>query len=268
MSIVDGELTSVALCWRLERADGAGLALTSHDQPITSGGITFDPNPGIVPAAVTRSLGLESDAGELAGALSSDALDERDLALGRWDGSTMELTAVDWRAPDAQPITLLAGELGGVNIDGESFTADLLGAAARLDDPVCPATSAECRASFGDKRCRVDLAGRTLIATVIASNDGELTADQTLDDRFILGRLRYMSGDNCGLTSLIISVDGNVVRVRDLPRGTVEPGCRIELREGCDKRFATCVSRFENASNFRGEPHLPGNDLLTRYPGA
>jgi uncharacterized protein len=32
-----------------------------------------------------------------------------------------------------------------------------------------------------------------------------------------------------------------------------------------DQRFSTCVSRFANALNFRGEPHLPGNDLLTRY---
>jgi uncharacterized phage protein (TIGR02218 family) len=48
----------------------------------------------------------------------------------------------------------------------------------------------------------------------------------------------------------------------------VEVGARIELREGCDKRFETCRDRFANATNFRGEPHLPGNDLLTRYPGA
>ncbi|MBN8804942.1 MAG: phage BR0599 family protein, partial [Sphingopyxis terrae] len=30
---------------------------------------------------------------------------------------------------------------------------------------------------------------------------------------------------------------------------------------------ATGRSRFSNAVNFRGEAHLPGNDLLTRYPG-
>jgi len=29
----------------------------------------------------------------------------------------------------------------------------------------------------------------------------------------------------------------------------------------------TCSARFGNAVNFRGEPYLPGNDLLTRYPG-
>jgi uncharacterized phage protein (TIGR02218 family) len=59
-----------------------------------------------------------------------------------------------------------------------------------------------------------------------------------------------------------------MVRVRDVPSLPIEAGCSIELREGCDKRFATCSGRFANAANFRGEPHLPGNDLLTRYPGA
>ena len=268
MGIADGELTSIALCWRLERADGAGIALTSHDRPIISDGVTFDPKPGMVPAAVSRSLGLQPDGGELAGALSSDALDAGDLALGRWDGSTMELLAVDWNDPVAPPIQLLRGELGSVSIDGESFSAELRGAAARLDAPVCPATSAECRARFGDKQCRIDLAGRTLIATVTTSSGPTITLDRDLDDQFVLGRLRYMSGANCGLASLIVAVEGPAVQVRDLPRAAIEPGCRIELREGCDKRFTTCVSRFDNAANFRGEPHLPGNDLLTRYPGA
>ena len=268
MGIADGELTSMALCWRLERADGAGIALTSHDEAIVVSGVRFDANPGMVPAAVTRSLGLDPDTGELAGALSSDALEEKDLALGRWDGSTMDLTVVDWSDPDAEPITLLAGELGSVSIDGESFTTELRGAAAKLDGPVCPATSAECRARFGDKSCRVDLAGRTIVSAVVASDGNMLTLDQSVDERFVLGRLRYVNGANCGLTSTVFAVDGPTMQVRDLPRAAVEPGCRIELREGCDKRFATCVSRFNNAANFRGEPHLPGNDLLTRYPGA
>ena len=34
---------------------------------------------------------------------------------------------------------------------------------------------------------------------------------------------------------------------------------------GCDKRFATCRDRFANAVNFRGFPHIPGNDFVMRY---
>ena len=44
------------------------------------------------------------------------------------------------------------------------------------------------------------------------------------------------------------------------------PGTRALLREGCDHTLATCAARFGNAVNFQGEPFLPGNDLLARYP--
>lgn len=37
MSIADGQLTSMALCWRLERCDGAGIALTSTSQSCATG---------------------------------------------------------------------------------------------------------------------------------------------------------------------------------------------------------------------------------------
>lgn len=268
MSIVDGELTSIAMCWRLERSDGAGLALTSHDRSVRSQGIAYEPEPGIVPAAVTRSLGLEPHSSEVAGALSSDALEPRDLALGRWDGARVCLSAVDWQDENATAIQLLRGEVGNVSMDGESFSADLRGASAKLDNAVCPATSAECRAQFGDKQCRVDLAGRTIVAQVVSSSDGELTLDRIFDDKFVLGRLRFVSGANCGLSTVILAVEDAVITVRDIPRARVASDCKVELREGCDKRFQTCVERFANAINFRGEPHLPGNDLLTRYPGA
>ena len=67
-----------------------------------------------------------------------------------------------------------------------------------------------------------------------------------------------------------VAFEGNFVSVtlRAPPRLVVEAGVLVELIEGCDKRFETCRDRFANALNFRGEPHLPGIDLLTRYPGA
>jgi uncharacterized phage protein (TIGR02218 family) len=225
------------------------------------------PTPGITPASVSRSLGLEPDSGEIAGALSSDALQTHDLALGRWDGASIRLSAVDWAAPNAEAIDLLAGELGELSSQGESFTAELRGAASRLERPVCPATSPECRANFGDKKCRVDLAGRTSFAAVVGADGGQIQLDRAINDIYLLGRLRYLRGANCGLSTRIIAIEGDLVRVRDLPRAPVKSGCRVELREGCDKRFGTCVERFDNAVNFRGEPHLPGNDLLTRFPG-
>jgi uncharacterized phage protein (TIGR02218 family) len=103
---------------------------------------------------------------------------------------------------------------------------------------------------------------------LILAQGTRLQVDQAVDERFLFGRLRYMSGANCGATTVILAVEAGAIRVRDFPKAAIAAGSELELREGCDKRLETCVSRFGNAVNFRGEPHLPGNDLLTRYPGA
>ena len=87
-------------------------------------------------------------------------------------------------------------------------------------------------------------------------------------DRVGFGFLRFLDGPNCGLSYAIIDGEAGVVRLADLPVQTVVPGTRVRLTEGCNKNFATCRDRFGNSINFRGEPYLPGNDLLTRYPGA
>ena len=43
------------------------------------------------------------------------------------------------------------------------------------------------------------------------------------------------------------------------------PGDTFVVTAGCDKRFETCTSKFANALNFRGFPHLPGNDFVVAY---
>jgi len=266
--ILEGPLTSLALCWRIERSDGAGLALTSHDAALHVAGTTYEAAPGMLPAAIQKKAGLEPTGTEVSGAITSASLDEQDLTLGRWDGARIATIAVDWQHAEAAPVKLMQGELGEVRLQQGEFKAELRGAAARLEAAICPETSPECRAELGDKRCRVDLAGRVMLARIDAIDGSALVMDRPVGTDFLWGRARFVSGANCGLLTVIVGVDGNGIELRDTPRALIEPGDRIELRNGCDKSFATCTGRFGNAENFRGEPHLPGNDLLTRYPGA
>lgn len=267
-TMLDGDLTAIAFCWRIERADGAGLALTSHDAPLTSGGITYHAAPGMLPAAIQRRAGLEANGGEVSGAITSASLGEQDLVLGRWDGARVMLVATEWEQSEAEPVPLMQGELGEVRLEKGQFKAELRGAAARLEAAICPETSPECRAELGDKKCRVDLAGRTMIAVILGIEGNALILDRTVSSDFLWGRVRIVSGANCGLMSVLVEAEGDRIELREAMRAELKAGDRIELRHGCDKSFATCSARFGNAANFRGEPHLPGNDLLTRYPGA
>lgn len=43
-------------------------------------------------------------------------------------------------------------------------------------------------------------------------------------------------------------------------------GGHPQFGSGCDRTLATCRRRFGNVINFRGFPHIPGNDFVLKYP--
>ncbi len=264
-----GALTTIALCWRIERRDGIAIGLTDHDRDLVIDGIVHRAAPGMTPSAITRTDTLEPDTMDVAGALSSTAITEADLLAGRWDGARVTIFAVDWTGGEGR-VDLGEGQIGAVDMRDGGFTAELRGAGAALDGPVVEETSPECRAELGDKRCRVPMAGRRQMARVVAIDGQRVTLDvpERAAGANALGLLRWITGRNSGLSSAVAASDGDVVTLRSAPVLAVEPGVLVELSEGCDKSLATCAARFANAANFRGEPYLPGIDLLTRYPGA
>ena len=269
--ILQPNLTALAFCWRLERRDGVCLGFTSHDRDLTIGGLRYRAAPGMLPSAVELSDGFDPATLSVSGALTSRAISARDLAVGRWDGAAVSLFLADWEDPAAEPVPLARGVLGDVGSTGNGFEAELRGPTALLDRPVVELTSPECRAQLGDRRCRVDMAARirTTRVTATAGEDGiDIEGAEPTANAYGYGRLRWLGGANSGLDSAILSSAGNRLTLREPPPFAIAAGDLVEIREGCDKSFATCAGRFANAENFRGEPHLPGMDLLTRYPGA
>lgn len=260
------ELVTLAWCWRLSRRDGVVIGLTSHDRDLLIGGLPYRAAPGMKPSAIETRDSLDAATMDIEGAIASDAIATRDLDAGRWDGAGLELFLVDWTAPDAAPVTIARGSLGTIERRGASFAAELKGVTQLLDRPVCPATSPSCRATLGDRACRVDLAPLTHIRRVVAVEGRVVTLDAAAP-HMAFGELLWIEGANCGLASPVVAADGAALHLAEAPAFLPAAPVRVRLTEGCDKQLATCRDRFANAVNFRGEAHLPGNDLLTRYPG-
>jgi uncharacterized phage protein (TIGR02218 family) len=266
--MLEGALGSRALCWRIERRDGAALGFTTHDRDLGIEGLVYRAAPGMLPSAISLGDGFDAEALEVTGALTADAIRAADLKAGRWDGAAVAIFAVDWSDPEGARLPLATGEIGEIAVRGRSFEAELKGAAAALDRPVVELTSPECRARLGDRRCRVDMAGRRRMLRVTAVTPSGALALDGADARHVAGRLRWLDGANAGWSAIIAAVEDGLVTLRDAPPFAAVAGELVDLSEGCDRSFATCTGRFANGANFRGEPHLPGLDLLTRYPGA
>lgn len=268
MSAAGSDVASWTTCWRLERRDGATIGLTAHDRDLMVDGLLHRAAPGLSPSAVTLGDGLDAAAMDVTGALTHAAITEADLLAGRWDGARVAVTLVDWRDP-ATVVPLCEGRIGAVELKDGGFAAALDGPAARLDRPVAEETSPDCRAELGDRRCRVAMAARTRFARVAAAEGVRVTLDRTepVPDGWGHGRLRWFGGANAGLAARVLRSEGAVVTLAAAPPFPVVAGTLVEIAEGCDRTLATCAGRFGNAANFRGEPYLPGIDLLTRYPG-
>ena len=272
MSVVESlgqPLSTLAFCWRLERRDGVTIGLTSHDRDLTITGLRYRAAPGMTPSAIRTDIGLEADGLEIEGALTADAITAADLAAGRWDGAALTLWLTQWEAPGELWLELSRGTIGGVEQRGATFAAELAGVASVLDAPVAPATSPDCRARLGDRACRVDMAGRRKVVTVVSVEGERVLVDGgELEVRgYAFGTLRWMTGAATGLTQAVVDNDAGGLWLSDVPVMAVPSGALALLTQGCDRRLATCAGRFANVANFRGEPWLPGNDLLTRYPG-
>jgi uncharacterized phage protein (TIGR02218 family) len=270
-AFLEPDLTTIAFCWRVERRDGVAIGFTTHDRELHIDGLAYRAAPGMLPSAITLSDRFEPDTLDVAGALTSDAISDEDLKAGRWDGAAVTIFMVDWADPEGERLHLARGELGEVAVKGSAFQAELRGPTAMLERAVVEQTSPECRAELGDKRCRVDMGARvrvTRIVTVPHEDQLEVASFAGEANAYGYGRLRWISGANSGLERAVLKSAGALLTLREPPHFAAAVGDLVELHEGCDRAFATCRSRFANALNFRGEPHLPGMDLLTRYPGA
>ncbi|WP_426267865.1 DUF2163 domain-containing protein [Sphingomonas sp. LHG3443-2] len=267
MSQTPLEVTTEAYGWVFQRADGIGFATTSHDKQQQIGSMTLEANMDLRPSELMLTDQMYGSTFELSGGLSSPALTVGDLLAGRWNGAAVQLLASDW-AEGGETIPICAGELGRVAVEAGKFSmaVEVLPPATRL--PPCIQTSPECRAVLGDRQCRIDMRKRRKRINVVASDDVEITIDAPDNEEFALGRLRWISGANCGTEQIIISADGAKLRLQDAPQFLVKAGDQAVVRQGCDGRRATCSERFSNILNFRGEPDLPGSEILLRFPGA
>ncbi len=263
------ELEGVATFWRVIRRNGATFGFTSHNRDLMFAGLRHRAAPGMLPSAIRRTAELEHDAAEVQGVLAHDAISSADLRAGRYDSARVAIGVVDWET--LEHATLFHGELGGINEEAGRFEAELHSAKAALAIDAVPRTSPTCRAQFCDPGCQLNAARFTHLCVVTTTDveTGRLTFAASPPPADLLhGSLRWIDGPHAGISMQVINADAQGLVVdRQLDPGIL-PGQRVLLREGCDHTLATCATRFANAVNFQGEPFLPGNDLLGRYPTA
>lgn len=270
--------TTLCWCWKLTRRDGVVLGFTDHDIALRFSEVDFEPSGGFTASEIRAGSDLGVDAQDAEGVLSSDRITETDITDGRYDGTEVEVWRVNWR-DTAERVLMRRGVIGEIRRGKTAFTAEMRSLAHLLDQPVGRSFQYACDRALGDGRCRVDLA--------MPGYAGAGAVIDTLGDRgfiasglgafaggwFANGLLTWTSGANTGRVAEVLLHAKDVVvtlTLLEAPVRGIVAGDGFTLVAGCDKTAATCATKFANITNFRGFPHIPGQDtvLRTAKPGA
>lgn len=266
--------TTLCYCWRLTRRDGTVMGFTDHDRPLTVDGTLFEPQAGFTASEARTALGLGIDSAEVDGALSSDRVSETDIADGLYDGATVETLIVNWRAA-AEFAVLQRATVAKITRIDNRFVAELEGPGRALDFVRGRTIQRHCSAELGDARCKVNLAAAEFRGSgevvQLSGHDTIVVAGLDGFDQgwFANGVLTWTSGARAGQAERVIDFRheaiGTILVIWPAVASQPQPGDQFSIVAGCDKSFATCKAKFSNSLNFRGFPHLPGNDSAYSY---
>ncbi len=274
-SHLDSGVTTLCHCWRLTLKSGERLGFTDHDAALAFEGTDFEAAAGFTGSEIESSLGLSIDNLEATGALESGRLDEARLRAGDFDHASIEIWRVNW-TDVAQRALMRKGHLGEVTYGDGTFTAEVRGLAHLLGQSNGRIYQHGCDAILGDQRCGVDTSNASFRGTgIVLAQDGpilRLSGLSFADDWFTRGTATWLSGAGTGRT-LQVKRQRNIggetrIELWQTPPFAVLAGEQLRLIAGCDKLFDTCHNRFLNSANFRGFPHMPGNDFVTTFAHA
>jgi uncharacterized phage protein (TIGR02218 family) len=253
---------------------GAVLRWSSADVPVTYGGNTFGLGPLCTDDGVQSKCGVEVSSTDITFASSAsftiNGVPFIDWVLGGgFDGATIRIDRVV--APDWP--TMLTAPLGGyLRFYGRYDGAKELGLAAvvitasdwrvLLANNVpqdCYQTS--CLNVLGDSKCQFSVSTKTVtgIAVTSATSGAIFGAASSLGAQpFTIGKVKFTSGANAGLSRSVKNYDGagNFTLTAPFP-ATPAVGDQFTAYPGCDLSMTTCVNTFANLVHFRGQPFIP-----------
>ncbi len=272
---LDSGTTTLCWCWRLVRRDGLVQGFTDHDRDLEFFDTVFLASTGFTGTEINSSIGLNVDNLDVDGALSSESLNEDDLVAGLYDDAKVEIYRVNW-ADVSQAFLVQYGSIGEVKRSRVGFTAEVRGLAHYLQQSKGRLFQYSCDAELGDEQCNVDLSdpkytGRGTITELSGRRIFKAEGlNQFEENWFTRGLLTWISGANRG-RSIEVKSNSAVGQLTQLEiwltlPGPITIGDEFQVQTGCDKQFTTCARKFLNQINYRGFPHMPGNDFIVSYP--
>lgn len=271
------DATTLCRLWRVTRSDGTVLRFTDATNPVQievapdTAAETYRADLSFTASSIFQSLSMANlQSVTLTFIMDKDtdetALVEKDIRARLYDNASSEVFVCDYAHPEYGVVSMFEGVFSTITMSDQKIatvtltpkSSGIAGHAIGLEK-----YSQTCRASLGDARCKIDLSTLKVPFTVTGTGAtaGVLvsTAFTQANDRWNLGFIKWLTGQNVGKTSQVQSNDeaSNSVFLLSPPFFPIAVGDTGEIYPGCDKTRTTCVQVYNNMVNMRAEPDVP-----------
>ena len=271
---LQGDTQTLAFCAKVTREDGTVQGFTSCDFGIEVETVLYEECDTVVASGVRSTEGTGIDNLDLIGLIDADSITDVNLRAGRYDGAIVEIFVVNYMDLTQGKLILVAGTFGELQFKDGEWIAEVRSLMQRIAQQFGELTSPLCRVkTVGDVRCKFVLVTGTHVnprtvfsvtSTILLTFD----ADAAATGFYNYGLVKMTSGDNVNITRTIkghtLTGGRAVLTLADPFPFAVLVGQTGVLTVGCDRRIETCIAKFANALNYRGEPHIPGTDQILK----
>ena len=233
-------------CFQLALKNGQVLYLTSNDRKILYENICYIPNSGLAIENATFNNSAHNEV-RIKGIFEVGGID-KNLDL---DGMNVRIF---FHFPQKSLfLEWLSLSYSAIQYDGMNFSLIVKPEIVKLHKSVLQNFSTNCRANFGDSKCKVQsLAYAAIYGVISIEKDIVKISSCTRPDGFFDGgRIIFNDGSSYEIRS---HAKHSLVLTKNCI--SIAPA-RVTLIPSCDKNFVTCCNRYKNAVNFRGEPRIP-----------
>lgn len=261
--------TSIARCFKAILTDGTVIAATGHQRALTIDSVKYLPSTGYIASDVESGSELAPDNMEVEGIKLAPFITEDDVRSGRWDYAQVEFFKVVYTDLSLGRDDVRYGTLGEVRAGRLKVVGELRGLFQKLSRKFTPVVTKECLNDLGDEFCQVDLVPLTVTGTVFSVTDDDLFNDPArteATDWYAAGKILWLTGDNADRSMEVQqSSSAGTIKLVEKMAFPIVPGDTYSMYAGCLKRFdEDCIAKHNNAVNFKGCPHLPGQRIYKR----
>lgn len=268
--IINQEVLNLVRCWKITLENGNTLCFTTSNEDFVYQNEKYNSIPAYEISNLNANVDINDDSAEISNLIVNDLIKDSDILSGLYNNAKVEIFIIDKDNLDAGKVSLLNGNITDIEYKDNVFIAKVSGLKTQLNKTIGDVYSPLCRCGFCSDKCKLNKNNFTfsgIVSSVINNVNFETnttTITQKSSGYFDYGIIEFTSGKNIGQKTEVKQFQYNsIILASELPY-KIEVGDNFNITAGCDKQFSTCCNKFNNAINFRGEPHLPGTDILLK----